>query len=130
MKPWQQNRGITMGDAVHATDPVIVEFPGEFDIGNAGQVAEQMRAAIAPGVGAVVADLTATDFCDSSGVRILVLARDWAITDNVELRLAVPPGPTLVVLKLVGLDQLLPIYPSLDEALAAKPLLDGDPARG
>jgi hypothetical protein len=65
-----------------------------------------------------------------SGVRIVVLARDWATTDNVELRLAVPPGPTLVVLKLVGLDQLLPIYPNLDEALAGAPVLNGDTRYG
>jgi hypothetical protein len=35
-----------------------------------------------------------------------------------------PPGPTLVVLKLVGLDQLLLIYPSLDEALTGEPVVD------
>ena len=119
-----------MSDVEPTADPVIVEFPDEFDISNAGDVAEQLRAAIAPGISAVVADLTATEFCDSSGVRIIVLARDWATTDNVELRLAVPPGPTLVVLKLVGLDQLLPIYPSLNEALAGEPVLNGDTRHG
>lgn len=111
-------------------DAVIVEFPDEFDITNAGDVAARLRAAISPGISAVVADLTATAFCDSSGVRTVVLARDWAITDNVQLRLAVRPGPTLVVLKLVGLDQLLPIYQSLDEALAGEPVLDGDAPTG
>ncbi len=111
-----------MDDRVPATGPVVVGFPGEFDVSNAGDLAEQLRAAIVPGVAAVVADLTTTVFCDSSGLRIIVLARDWARADNVELRLAVPPGPALVVMKLVGLDQLLPIYPSLDEALAGEPL--------
>jgi anti-sigma B factor antagonist len=66
----------------------------------------------------VIADLTGTEFCDSAGLRIIVLARDWAAADNVELRLAVPPGPALTVMKIVGLDQVLPIYPSLDKALA------------
>jgi anti-sigma B factor antagonist len=116
--------------AGHATEPVIVEFPAEFDISNAGEVAGRLRHAIAPGVSAVIADLTTTAFCDSSGVRIILLARDWATTDNVDLRVAVPPGPTLVVLKLVGLDQLLPIYPSLDTARAGEPVLDpGTPHR-
>ena len=119
-----------MDDPGHATEPVIVHFPAEFDISNAGDVAQQLRAAIAPGVSAVVADLTATTFCDSSGVRIVVLARDWATADNVELRLAVPPGPALVVLKLIGLDQLLLVYPSVDEALTGEPVLDGDAPPG
>jgi anti-anti-sigma factor len=110
--------------------PVIVPFPDEFDITNAGDVAALLREAITPGISAVVADLTATAFCDSSGVRIVVLARDWATADNVPLRLAVRPGPTLVVLKLVGLDQLMPIYPSIEEALAGEPVLDGDAPHG
>jgi anti-sigma B factor antagonist len=110
-----------VADRAQITEPVVVTFPDEFDISNAGDLAKQMRAAIAPGVSAVVADLTTTVLCDSSGLRVIVLAYDWAKADNVELRLAVPPGSTLVVLKLVGLDQLLPIYPSLDQALAGEP---------
>ena len=71
----------------------------------------------------MAADLTTTAFCDSSGVRIMLLARDWASAGNAGLRLAVPPGPTLVVLKLAALDELLPIYPSLEDALAGQPIL-------
>jgi len=115
-------------DRAQITTPVVVAFPGEFDISNAGDLATQMRTAITPGVSAVVADLTTTAFCDSAGLRVIVLAYDWAKADNVELRLAVPSGPALVVLKLVGLDQLLPIYPSLDKALAGEPIPGHDTA--
>lgn len=115
-----------MADCGQATGPVVVEFPDEFDLGNAGDVAQRVRAAIVPGGRVVVADLTRTVFCDSSGVRIILLARDWASADDVELRLAVPAGPTLVVLRLLALDKLLPIYPSLQEALAGEPVLDSD----
>jgi anti-sigma B factor antagonist len=117
-----------VSDQGHTAGLVVVPFPDEFDITNAGDVAKQLRAAIAPGVSGVIADLTKTAFCDSSGIRIVVLARDWATADDVELRLAVPPGPALVVMKLVGLDQVLPIYPSLDEAMAGEPILDGGAA--
>jgi anti-anti-sigma factor len=113
-----------------AAEPVVVRFPAEFGISSAGDVAGQLRAAIAPGAGTVVADLTTTAFCDSSGVRVLLLARDWAAADNVELRLAVPPGPTLVVLKLVGLDELVPVYPALAEALAGEPASDAGGPHG
>lgn len=113
-----------MADVGDALGPVVVEFPEEFDFGNAGEAAERVRAAIVPGVAVVVADLTRTVFCDSSGVRIMLLAHDWASTDGVELRLVVPPGPALVVLQLLALDELLPIYPSLREALAGVPAPD------
>lgn len=111
-----------MDDLAPVTRPVVVGLPAEIDITNAGDLATQFREAIALGVPAVVADLTATVFCDSSGVRIIVLAHDWAKAEDVELRLAVPPGPAFRVMQLIGLDQLLPIYPSLDQALAAEPI--------
>ena len=117
-----------MTDRAQITKPVVVAFPGELDISNADELATQMRAAITPEASAVVADLTGTEFCDSAGLRILVLAYDWAKADNVELRLAAPPGPTLVVLKIVGLDQRLPIYPSLEKALAREPNPSDDAA--
>lgn len=115
-----------MTDAEPVAEPAVVALPAEIDIANAGTVASQLRASITSAGSIVVADLTTTTFCDSSGLRILLLARDWAAADGVELRLAVPPGPTLVVLTVVGLDQVLPVYPALDEALAAPP---GDVAR-
>jgi anti-sigma B factor antagonist len=119
-----------MADRAQITKPVVVTFPDAFDISNAGDLAKQIRTAITPGVSTVVADLTGTEFCDSAGLRVIVLAYDWAKVGHVELRLAVPPGPALVVLKLVGLDQLLPIYPSLDKALAGEPITGEDAAHG
>ena len=107
-----------------------VTMPAEIDLSCTSAMTVALDTAMTGGVLVVAVDMGATTFCDSSGVRIVVLARDWATTENVELRLAVPSGSTLVVLKLVGLDQLLPIYPSLAEALAGEPLLDGDAARG
>lgn len=108
-----------MADAEPLTEPVIVELPAEIDISNSGAVATQLRAAITPGARAVVADLSTTTFLDSSGVRVLVLARSWAAADGVELQLVASPGATLLVLELTGIDRLMLVYPTLTEALAA-----------
>lgn len=113
-----------------AAKPVVVQCPAEVDISNADDVAGRLRAAIAPGASTVVVDLSTTVFCDSSGVRVVLLARDWATADEVELRLAVPPGPALVILKMLGLDKLMPIYPTLDEALAGESTPDGGAPHG
>lgn len=67
---------------------------------------------------------------DSSGVEVILLARDWATAGDVELRMAVPPGPALAALKLAGLDELVPIYQALDEALAAGPAPDAGASCG
>ena len=55
--------------------PVIVRLPAEIDMANADSIGEELAAASAPGVAVVIADMTATTFCDSMGMRMLVLAR-------------------------------------------------------
>ena len=107
-----------MSDAERVPAPVIVTLPAEIDAANAESVGERLRAAFTPGVTVVIADMTATVFCDSAGMRHLILADDCAAAHGAQLRLAVLPGHVLRVLKLMGLDRLLSIYPSLAAALA------------
>lgn len=99
--------------------PVIVTMPAEIDITNADSIGEQLLAAIAPGMSAVVADLTGTAFCDCSGARSLLLAYHKAAASNTQLLLAVPSGAVLPILELLGLRRMLRIYPTLAAALAA-----------
>jgi anti-sigma B factor antagonist len=98
---------------------VVVALPAEIDMANADQTGQQLRAALAPGVATVIADMTATRFCDSSGISMLVQAHGQAAANGTELRLVVASTAVLHTLTLTGLDQLLPIYPSLSQALAA-----------
>jgi anti-anti-sigma regulatory factor len=51
--------------------PVTVQLPAEIDVTNASDVAELIAAAC---VLVVIADLTATRFCDSTGLQHLILA--------------------------------------------------------
>jgi anti-sigma B factor antagonist len=96
----------------------IVALPAEIDIANAEQVWHRLSAALAPGVEVVVADLSATTFCDASGIRALLRVRDQAAVTRVELRLAVPPGRVRNPLELLSLDRQLAIYPSASQAAA------------
>jgi anti-anti-sigma factor len=96
---------------------VVIALPAEIDMANADRVGQQLGAALAPGVATVIADMTATRFCDSSGINMLVRAHGQAAANGTELRLVVPSTAVLRTLALLGLDQLLPIYPSLSQAL-------------
>ena len=118
-----------MADPEHPPGPVIVMLPAEIDIANGAAVGQQLCSAFAPGVTIVIADMTSTVFCDSSGISQLVLAHHCATAHHAQLRLAVPHAGVLDVLKVVGLDRLLVIYPSLDAALAAGAGLGGEPSR-
>ena len=100
---------------------VVVALPAEIDMANADRVGEQLGAAMAPGVTTVIADMTATTFCDSSGISMLVRAHRQAAACRTELRLVVPATAVLRSLAIASIDHLLPIYPSLSTALAAGP---------
>jgi anti-sigma B factor antagonist len=101
--------------------PVVVDLPAEIDISNAERVGEGLDAAFAAGARVVIADMTDTRFCDSSGISMLVVAHRKATASNAELRLVVLSTTVLRALTLVRLDHLLPVYPSLAEALEPKP---------
>lgn len=107
--------------------PEIVALPAEIDVMNAEQIGRELREAFRPGVAVVIADMSATTYCDSSGMRALLLARDAAIAHRAQLRLVIPAGQVLRVLSLLGFDRLLQVYPSLGLALSAGPALPQSP---
>jgi anti-sigma B factor antagonist len=97
--------------------PQVITMPAEIDLGNSGRLGDQVRAAFRPGASVVIADLTPTTFCDTSGARVLVLASKEAAAADIELRLAVPEGNVRRMMRLLGLDHVLRLYPSLADAL-------------
>jgi anti-anti-sigma factor len=99
--------------------PAVVVLPAELDYSNADQAGRELAAALASGASVVIADLTATTFCDSPGARMLWLAHNRAVEKRVGLRLVVTSAAVRRVLEIMELDDLLRIYPTLDAALAA-----------
>jgi anti-anti-sigma factor len=100
---------------------VVVALPAEIDMATAAWVGQQLGSAVEPGIKTVIADLTATTFCDSSGIGMLVRAHKQAAANGTEVRLVAPSPVVLRSLALASIDHLLPIYPSLSMALAAGP---------
>jgi anti-sigma B factor antagonist len=119
-----------VADPEPLAEPVIVGLPAEIDIANAAGVGQRLCSAFAPGVTMVIADLTPTVFCDSSGVSQLVLAYHCAAAHHAQLRMVVPHPNVLRVLTVVGLDRMLPVYPTLDAALSAGPGPGAGASRG
>ncbi|HEY6310282.1 MAG TPA: STAS domain-containing protein [Streptosporangiaceae bacterium] len=107
-----------MRDHERLNCPVIVPLPAEIDLANAEHVGEQLRAAFAPGVTVVIADLGSTVFCDTSGARQLALAHKRAVASNRELRVVISSAAVLRILAIMGFDRVLEIYPDLATGLA------------
>jgi anti-sigma B factor antagonist len=73
-----------------------------------------------------VVDMTLTSFCDSAGVRALMVAHKRAQAEGGELLLASPGDSVLRVLELTGIDQAITHFASLDKAVAAAAELTED----
>jgi anti-sigma B factor antagonist len=99
--------------------PPIVRLAPEIDITNSGRVYADLEAACVPGVGAVIADMTQTTFCDSSGIRALIQVHNLAGSRRVELSLVVTSDSVLRILALCGLNGILHLYSSTDDAVAS-----------
>jgi anti-sigma B factor antagonist len=96
----------------------IVALPAEIDIANADEICDLLRAALVPGIGVIVADLTGATFCDVSGVRALIRAQNDAVAAGAELRVAVPPGRVRMLLNLISPDGQLRVFPTAGRAAA------------
>lgn len=62
--------------SVREGDTHVVELRGELDIAGAPALEEELRAIEASEAGALVVDLSALEFIDSTGVRLLLQAAD------------------------------------------------------
>jgi anti-anti-sigma factor len=98
--------------------PLVVVLPAEIDVTNSDEVFQQLTEALSSGAGTVIADLTSTSFCDSSGVHALVQSHERAAARDVGLRLAVSPGGSVRrVLQLTGADRVVTVFASVSEAI-------------
>ena len=99
----------------------VVAAPEEIDITNTPEQRAALLEAAADGPGTLVADLTRTQFCDSSGLHVLLAAHKRAQADGGELLLVIPSAADLRVLAITGIDHMIPNFTSLDDALVHTP---------
>ena len=109
---------------------VVVTVAGEIDLTNAESLRDALLSALNAGALGLVVDMAATTFIDSAGVTALVRASRRAAATDTTLRLAATAPAVLRVLNLVGIDQLIDIYPSAAEAVASLPEQCAEPRSG
>jgi anti-sigma B factor antagonist len=97
----------------------IVALPAEVDMSNAERLREQLLAVIGEGATDVVADMSGTTFCDSSGVHALLQARKRVVAQGGRLRVVTASRSVLRLFDLLGLGTLITIYPTVAAALSA-----------
>ncbi|HZF91434.1 STAS domain-containing protein [Streptomyces sp.] len=103
----------TTADGVH-----VLALVGEIDHTTADTFRRTLTAQHESAPCAVV-DFGHVTFMDSSGINVLVAANNTNRTRGGWLRLAEVPSPVRDVLRIVGLDDVIPLYATLNQALAA-----------
>jgi anti-anti-sigma factor len=96
----------------------IVAVSGVIDAVTAPQFDEALRAAVANKPEGLVVDLTAVEFLASAGMGVLVAAHDEA-DDDTRFSVVADGPATSRPLKLVGIADIVPLFATLDDALAA-----------
>jgi anti-sigma B factor antagonist len=99
----------------------VVATPQEIDITNAGGLRAALVEASAHGPGPLVVDMSRTEFCDSSGIHVLVRAHKRARAGGGELRLVLTAAGVRRAFAIIGIDRVIPSFPSLEEALGQAP---------
>jgi len=124
--PSRHARGGAPGDlnrpAVTAIDQqdgaVVVRLSGELDLSNAAEVGRTLDDACARDPDRLVVDLGDVTFIDSTGLGVLTAARLKLRSRNALLLLR-PQLETRRALEISGLSRQMPIFDSLEQALAA-----------
>ena len=96
----------------------IVTFPAHIGVSNASQLSDRLLAVINRGAEVLVGDLTGTLSCDHSAVAAVARACQRAAIGGTRVQLVVTAPAVRRVLAIEEVDRLVPIYPSLEAALA------------
>lgn len=105
-------------DVLENADHTLVTAVGEIDVGTAFQVADAVSGALSVGHPPVLLDLSQVTFIDSAGLAALIKAHREADAAQAMFAVVHPTPQTRKLIQVLGLDQLLLVYDSPEQALA------------
>lgn len=96
----------------------VVALAGESDVYTYDQLRTALETETAKGLALLVVELSGLEFMDSTSVQVLLDIRVMMSDRGGKLVLAAPQATVARVLNLIGADQLIPVYETVDEAAA------------
>jgi anti-anti-sigma factor len=96
----------------------FVQMRGELDLATADTVAARGYAAVGSQAQVLLLDLAGVSFCDARGLSALVRIANRADTAGCRYGLIAPRPQLVKILQITGLDHRLPVFATVDDALA------------
>src|SRR5215471_11168395 len=96
----------------------LIQHEGDLDIVTADGLTERGYAAISEGTRVLLIDLARVPFCDARGLSALVRIANHADQAGFRHGLLAAKPQLVRLLRLTGLDQRLPVFASIGDALA------------
>jgi anti-sigma B factor antagonist len=103
----------------------VVSTPAELDMPHADDLTAAMQSVLGEHA-IVIVDMTRTSFCDSSAISALIGAARLAAAGEREMRIAVASPQVLRIFAVTGVHELFSVFPTLHQALAARPAAPPD----
>ena len=98
----------------------IVSMPAELDLTTSEGVVEQGYAAVARPARLPLLDLAGLSFCDARGLSAFVRIANQADAAGCRFGLIAPWPLVAKILRISGLDSRLPVFATIDDALALR----------
>lgn len=99
----------------------VVSFPVDVGALDAARIGEQLLGALSQGAVTLIADMSATERCHQTCADAVSRAYLRAAAGQAELRLVIRSPDVRRLMSVEGLDRLVPVYASLEAALADGP---------
>jgi anti-anti-sigma factor len=103
---------------VAAREHEVVVCEGEWDISRAGELAQRVATGLATGASTLILDFRAATFVDASTIGALCALACDGSQHGCAVAVACSAGPVRRVFELVHLDDVLPVTPTIEDALA------------
>jgi len=97
----------------------VMKVRGRVDSETAPELDEALTKLLQNNRNKIVLNLQGVDFMSSAGLRAMVKAYQAAKKSGGDVRLASVPNPVEVILRTVGMMQMLQMYPTDQEAMAS-----------
>jgi anti-sigma B factor antagonist len=98
-------------------DRAVLSLAGEIDLYTAPRLQAELGAALAAGdPPRLVVDMSGVEFCDSTGMNVLLAAHRRASEQGGEFALAAPRPPVRKILQVTGLETVFTVHDDLPAA--------------